>query len=511
MKNILKFLFAAIAVMGVFVSCDDLEKLIQDDEKLVLAVDVTEVVADGENFVTFTVTRDDVDITDLCQICSDESCLLPGDNVWIPTEEGEYTFHAVLFGEDGEPSNDVVITVLPDDGGEPGEPDEPGELDEEPEEPLVLIADLTEIVADGENFVTFTVTRDDVDITDLCQICSDESCLLPGDNVWMPTEEGEYTFHAVLFGDDGEPSNDVVITVLPDDGGEPGEPDEPGEPEEPDEPDEPDPSGWMKVADSGYDVNRPLRKNVMFITYTGSWCPPCYTFKMDLKNGGALDDRMIFVNFYSYICQPQVQSYLSHVYKAQMEVGGRFTITGYPNTFVELDQKISCSRAAVTSAFSQYVANPARTGIKVESESGGNGHSVDFTVTVAAQTAGEYSVGAFLIEDNVIAFQDTDYRPQEAADIPIGIADFNHTGVLREESMQDIFGDDIGAMAAGDVKSKSFKFDARLRDNRIPNQTYNSSNLSLVVYTMYLKNGKKVVANSVKVPVNGTTGFAYAN
>lgn len=77
---------------------------------------------------------------------------------------------------------------------------------------LVLVADKTEFVADGEDEVTFTVMKDGKDITNTSgvTVCSEGTlsiCLPPSENgfKFSTSKAGEYIFSASYKGEHSEP------------------------------------------------------------------------------------------------------------------------------------------------------------------------------------------------------------------------------------------------------------------------------------------------------------------
>ncbi len=116
---------------------------------------------------------------------------------------------------------------------------------------------------------------------------------------------------------------------------------------------------------------------------------------------------------------------------------------------------------------------------------------VDATVTIGAKEAGDYSIGIFLVEDNVSAFQ---------VGAPGSI--YNHADIVRHLGT-DLFGDAIGSMTAGQTIEKEFTMTIE--------DSYKLEDLSLVIYTTYKEGGYSVIDNIVKVPAAGQTGFNYAD
>ena len=166
----------------------------EDEEKPIeIKASKTTIIADGEDAITFTVTQDDKDVTEETVIYISENGMakkLDG-NVFTSTEAGSYKAYAK---KDELKSNEIDITVE--------------EVPVEPEKPIVLKADKTNIVANGSDAVTFTVTQDDNDVTSECEIYVNGSKL--NDNKYVTYTAGTYNAYATK----GElKSEEITITA----------------------------------------------------------------------------------------------------------------------------------------------------------------------------------------------------------------------------------------------------------------------------------------------------------
>lgn len=342
-----------------------------------------------------------------------------------------------------------------------------------PDNKLVLTADKATFTADGEDIVTFTVKQNGVDVTADCNICCEALCL--AGNKYSTTEPGVYTFYAYFTDEANDPNHETSNTL----------------------------EVTAKAVPSDFDTTKNLHKNVNYFVFTGSWCNPCYLFKVDLNDVivNFTDDNLTVINFYTPLNTPGVSpsepelAYAGFVNtNNQLKADGRFAIDGYPSVFAELDFELGSgggrvSKDEVLNVFDEYSVKAAKTGIKVDSEV--NGGKAEFTVTVGAKEAGTYYIGVLLVEDNIVCYQNG------------GGNNYNHTGVVRAMATESLFGDELATLEAGKTASKDFSFDLA--------PTYNNENLYVLVYTLYEKNGKNVVDNSVKATVNGFTDYKYTN
>ena len=250
------------------------------------------------------------------------------------------------------------------------------------------------------------------------------------------------------------------------------------------------PTARPVTGSAGFDATRTPRKNVLFFTYTATWCSPCYSFKKVLKPleqefGG----QLISINLYTGDSDAKVRSAITETFDAQMRAEGRFSAGSVPTVLVDLAERHATKTAGGTrTIYNKHVKNSAKTGISVDSKLDGTTVKVD--VTVGACESGAYRIGVLLVEDNVVC-------PQSG-----GGSNYNHTRVLRARGMENIFGESLKRMDVGETVSKRYVFDL--------DAGWRSEFLSVVVYTLYRNQDDQwVVANGVLAPANAFTGFQY--
>ena len=208
MKSIYSFIM--IAVAACFAGCTDNPSepnvVVQ---KLVLSVNDTEIEV-GDT-VTFTTELDGVDKTSSSVFYRSSSAgneQLDG-NTFNPVEAGNYTFFAICSGIK---SNSVQVSVT---GGDT--PDVTKKL--------ALTASKDEMVADGEDFVSFTVTLDADEITaDYVIYYTLDGDATPIDgNQFTTSVAGTYTFYVTH---DTFKSDNITITAVEPNTPEPPQPDD---------------------------------------------------------------------------------------------------------------------------------------------------------------------------------------------------------------------------------------------------------------------------------------------
>ena len=193
MKLFRLFPLMIAALLG-FASCEEKPQVDETPDPVVeLKADKQTIFADGEDVVTFTVFVDKVERTADCRIISLKDNTILEGNTFATTEVGEYSFKATFESYSSEA---VVVNVL--------------EVEVDGCEVPVLIADKTEIWADGEDMVTFTVTYEDKDVTAEATIYNlTDECALE-DNTFSTTTNGHYKFEARL---EGCPVSSVIVDI----------------------------------------------------------------------------------------------------------------------------------------------------------------------------------------------------------------------------------------------------------------------------------------------------------
>lgn len=191
-----KLFFALVALLG-FVACDSNEPSFEP--KLQLIVDKAEIIANGEDCVTFAVKYDGNDVTaDATIHFADTHEALEG-NTFKTKYAGEYEFYA----EYGSSKSEVWQVYAKEDKGD--DPVPPGP---EPEKVLTLSVEPSTIYVDET--ATFTVEYDGNDVSSEAVIyLADGDVALEG-NTFTATDEGVYTFYAKY---EDATSDSVTVTV----------------------------------------------------------------------------------------------------------------------------------------------------------------------------------------------------------------------------------------------------------------------------------------------------------
>lgn len=198
-----KILFSLIALLGI-VACEDTPATDTIKQTLTLTVDHSEIVADGVEVATFTVTdKSGAEVSDAKIYFADTNEVLEG-NTFKTKFAGEYKFYAK---RGNEMSNTISVTTTKA-SETPDGPDNPG--GEEPtKKQIVLSVSPASIKADGVESAVFTLKVDGTETANFDVYNAADNSKLAG-NEFSTTEKGEYSFYAMY---EGEKSNTVKVTA----------------------------------------------------------------------------------------------------------------------------------------------------------------------------------------------------------------------------------------------------------------------------------------------------------
>ena len=176
-------LFAILSLAVGFTACEEVTPNDTDNTAVTISVDNGEILADGKEFATFTVSPAEAQI-----ICLNDNSVL-SNATFKTTTPGEYRFAAIHNGVKSEEVK-VVAKAL--------------------KKEVVLTADKTEIIGDNTDMVTFTVTVDGEDKTTESTITVINYGSALDGNTFTTDVAGEFIFQAHF---EGENSNQVTITA----------------------------------------------------------------------------------------------------------------------------------------------------------------------------------------------------------------------------------------------------------------------------------------------------------
>ena len=333
---------------------------------------------------------------------------------------------------------------------------------------LVITFDKDIITSDGKDFSTITVKFNGEPVTEGVEFfdADNEPFEIP-DFKFSTSQEGEYEFWAAYKVSMSEP---VVIKAVPFSIPAPNN--------------DPDPS------------NMSFKRKVFLTQCTGTgcgYCPGMIKVLDDLMDDEGIAGNVVLAAVHSW--NPNDPAYISA--PSSGALGGN----GYP--FLSIDLSVGYNDytrkdPALVDAITSRLSQKAKVGISVNPMLK-NGYLVT-KVSVKAAEAGEYLVGAWLVEDGLFGTQ-ADY---------LGIKDSSfdtHNNCVRiaDSKGEGFEGYSVGELEVGQVVDKTFVM-------KIKN-SWKQENLHLIVFTSnpYQK-GKFTyyeVNNVVDVPIDEPTPFEY--
>ncbi|MBR5769959.1 MAG: IdeS/Mac family cysteine endopeptidase [Alistipes sp.] len=195
-----KILFALLALIGI-AACEPVEPAVE--HTLSLIVDKSEIIANGEDVVTFAVKRFDTReyVENATIHFADTHEALEG-MTFKTKYAGEYSFYAKCGSETSE-----VWTVV---AKEPSNNDDPNDDPDNPvKKAYVLSVSPATIVADGVEKAVFTLKADGEVVADFELYNAADDTQLAA-NEFSTTVAGKYSFYAMC---EGEKSNTVEVTA----------------------------------------------------------------------------------------------------------------------------------------------------------------------------------------------------------------------------------------------------------------------------------------------------------
>ena len=275
---------------------------------------------------------------------------------------------------------------------------------------LTLVPDKTSIFADGSDAVTFTVMKDEADVTGKAQITVDGLGMTG--NVFTASKPGRYAFKASY---DGLESETKVIEAVE----------------------------LVKV-DSRFE------KHVAVWEFTGAWCTFCpsgySTMNFVVSRNDHYKETVHLMAFHSDSSgEDDLAVGETDRIMSDMNVGD-----GFPSFLTELRTSGGLSdggpfKASLAEAFEDY---PSMCGVALASSVSGS--SVKTEVRLYPELSSAWRIAVFAVEDNVKYYQ---------KDGSITHDEYNHRHVVRKILSSSYVGDRLGDLKAGEEVSKTYEFE----------------------------------------------------
>lgn len=333
---------------------------------------------------------------------------------------------------------------------------------------LVLSASASFINSDGQDATVFTVKKGDADITDKAKIFLN-NVEFEGTS-FSTTKVGDYIFFASY---EGELSEKITIKAIE---------------QIPDVPDDPQANKF-----DGF-VHR-----VLAVQSTGTWCQWCPFMIAGIKSylNEYDDGHAIFVAAHN-------GDVMANKYSST--INSWVGINSYPTLSLNLDSRKKYQHAngaeatatVIKNAISAALADDVHVGISASVSGTENRGSLSVSAKVKIGMAGQYRIGAWLLEDGIHAVQQNSTGLTDDFSI--------HNNVLRCASSTSAYGDQLGqgaTLSKGSVEEFACSF------NLAEANVESLAKCRVIIYVTTPKEGKFAVDNVVTCPINGSVTFEY--
>ena len=312
--------------------------------------------------------------------------------------------------------------------------------------------------------IVFTVKNSaGVDVTSKAAIFDKSHDYVQVENPFTPTEDGDYTFYAVV-GD--LISKDFKVTVTP---------------EVPALPEDADPA------------NTSFKHRILLVDHTGNTCGYCPQMMKALKE--VEETEGYHEKYYEAMAHSYASSDPAHSGAADA-ISGHFRVGNYPTLTYNFAHTTTSSYNAehIKQQINALWKESADAGIAAAASMATK--SVVVNTEIKAAVAGEYSVTAWLLEDGIEANQ------TNATESWMNI----HNNAIRQAAMTSpITGYELGTIEAG-------KSAQQVLNLKITTSKWNLDNTKvMVIASRKDNNGKVDVVNVAICEVNGTVSYNYNN
>lgn len=254
--------------------------------------------------------------------------------------------------------------------------------------------------------------------------------------------------------------------------------------------------------------NTSFKRRSLLNQFTGTDCPNCPYMSSaikDLMQDAKYSDKFVLAAAHTYNNDPVGADYSLALQPPYTSLANTMGASTYPTILLDMHYSYGNNgRSGNKQNIMKYIDNAQLTAAKagLSARSSIEGSTVIARLTVKAHEAGEYRVGAWLVEDGIKATQsnnsgifDYDFDIHEAV---IRIADSRHDsgGQLRYR------GHSVGNLEAGQVADHVFTMEL---DGK-----WNADNCRLVFFVTAQEDAGVYVANAVETSaLNATIEFEY--
>ncbi len=321
---------------------------------------------------------------------------------------------------------------------------------------VVLKVSSDYMVADGDSEITFTVLGDDVDMTQEAIIYDQKNNIIKG-NTFSTTTAGTYSFWAAVGTTFSQKVKVVAI-------------DQPI----PELPADPQPESTN------------FAHRTLILQYTGTQCGYCPYMIQALEQ--LASDETYGDKFCLGACHDF--NYDDPMYFGGSTISGAFS-HNWPHAVVGFTENLENSSvsgnvANLKKAIDKVLKNEVKAGLAVNSELVGN--SLAVSVELKAAITGSYSVGCWVLEDGIEAYQNGSK------------GNIIHNNAIRSDCTP-YNGNKLGTVDAGQTAQTLFSF--KLKNGWV------KENCRLVVFACYPQGSAYIITNATTVPLNTELPYEY--
>lgn len=320
--------------------------------------------------------------------------------------------------------------------------------------------------------ITFTVMQEGQDVTAAATIY-ETAGFTAVENPYTPTTTGTFSFYATK----GKESSAIItVTVM---------------------------ASVPVLPEDQYPDSTKFNHRVLLIDHTGLNCGNCPRVMDGLEALAKTDAHMhyneVCVHGGGYAPSGSDKAYSD----AAKVVDSYYRPSGYPN--IQFNFRAGQGDIGNVSSFVSNNTKIINSLVKPEGADAGIAAAVSgdqtavyVSIAVKAAVEQEYKLTAWLLENNI-------YNPGQAGASKDSHKIHNHAlrNIAGNYSRNDISGDSIGVIAAGQVKEHSFELPVISNKWAVDNMEV------LIIVSAPNKNGQFEVVNTTLCPINSTVGYEY--
>ncbi len=334
------------------------------------------------------------------------------------------------------------------------------------------------ILADGEDSTTVTVTYDGevipVSDPDLLYFDATTAKIIDKFDTYSTTVEGEFIFY-VAYKTENTKETPTLIRAY--------------NVEIPDGVVDPQPEKLT------------FKHRAMLMQFTGTGCPNCPRMTKairEVKADEAYAAKMIHTAIHSY----NADDPCNVIFPGPVILQNAFGVGSYPYLMIDAATSAGSDPALIKSKIDQRLESPAKAGIAANVIV--KGDLIVIRATVKAAEAGEYRVGAWLLEDDIEAEQSNNGTQ--------GDYNIHHNSVRFADSQKsnyDMMGHNLGGIVAGGYGDHVFTIDTSMVGST-GCKIADLSKCHIVLFVSTSAGNSLYVANAIDIPVvTGEVGYDY--